>query len=76
MGLRWFNTIMDSESCGKRVGNMTVSEIMESYKKMNIDVRKMPPYQGAEKFAQQFKRCSITKDVFVSSSDVSNVSKK
>ena len=48
----------------KGVGNMTASEIMENYKKMNIDVRKMPPYQGAEKFAQQFKRCSITKDVF------------
>lgn len=52
---------------------MCMLNVMEMYKKLNIDVNKMPPYQGAEKFAQQFKRCSITKDVFVSSSDASIV---
>ena len=55
---------------------MSTLNVMEMYQKLNIDIKKMPPYQGAEKFAQQFKRCSVTKDVFVSSSAASNESIK
>ena len=60
----------------KGANSMSTLNIMEMYEKFNIDIKKMPPYQGAEKFAQQFKRCSITKDGFVSSSDASNESLK
>lgn len=50
---------------------MSMAEIMDVYKKLNIDVTKMQQYQNAEKFAEQFERCSITKNVFVSSSNTS-----
>ena len=58
----------------KGANSVSTLNVMELYEKLNIDVKKMPPYQGAEQFAQQFKRCSITKDVFVSSSDASTAS--
>ena len=45
----------------------------EDFKKFKIDPLDLPNYENAEKYAQNFKRCTIYKDVKTTYSNISNL---
>lgn len=45
----------------------------EEFKKFQINPLDLPKYEGPEKFAQNFKRCSLHRNVNTSYSNISSV---
>lgn len=44
---------------------MDINKINEEYKKFNIPMSQVPNYSNAEEFAQNFKKCSVLKEINV-----------